>query len=284
MLFQGLIFGGPVILGLIYFLYFLSSTGFKWGPFGQVVGVVRIEGPIAPNERASADKVVPALERALADSNVKGVVLRIDSPGGAPVESERIYTALDSLKKKYNKPVVAVIDNLGASAAYMVALHADSIVAGKYSLVGSIGAIMAPWQLDRAIAKVDVSQRVYASGKLKSFLNPFTPVSPAVDAKAQSLVDQMGRVFLAELKATRGSRLKAGVDFGTGEVWGGLEAKDLGLVDATNTVDEYVATRWGLKQYDFGPTRDTVGLLTSSIAGAFTAAIEAKLNPGPRLQ
>ena len=88
--------------------------------------------------------------------------------------------------------MVAVINNLGASAAYMVALNADRIIAAKYSFVGSIGAIMAPWQLDKAIAKVDVAQRVYASGKLKAFLNPFTPVSPEVDRKAQQLVDQMG--------------------------------------------------------------------------------------------
>ena len=154
MLFQGLVFGLPVLLGVVYLLFFVSSTGFRWGPFGDVVGIVRIEGQIATNERASADRIVPALEKAFANPNVKAAVLSIDSPGGAPVESERIYTSIDSLKRKYGKPVVAVINNLGASAAYMVALHADRIVAGKYSLVGSIGAIMAPWQLDRAIARI----------------------------------------------------------------------------------------------------------------------------------
>jgi protease-4 len=136
MLFQALVFGLPVLLGIVYFLFFLSSTGFRWGPFGDVVGVVRIEGQISSTDHASADSIVPLLEKAFANPNVKAVVLSIDSPGGAPVEAERIYTAIGSLKRKHPKPVVAVINNLGASAAFLIALHADKIVAGRYSLVG----------------------------------------------------------------------------------------------------------------------------------------------------
>ncbi|RTL32479.1 MAG: S49 family peptidase [Burkholderiales bacterium] len=274
MLFQALVFGMPVVLGILYFLFFLSSTGFRWGPFGDVVGIVRIEGPIGANEHASAEAIVPLLEKAFANANVKAVVLSIDSPGGAPVESERIYTAIGSLKKKHPKPVVAVINNIGASAAFMIALHADKIVAGKYSLVGSIGAIMAPWQFDRAIAKVDVSQRVYASGKLKAFLNPFTPVSPEVDSKAQRLVDQLGHAFLDEVKAKRGARLKEGIDVATGEVWPGPEAKELGLVDAVGTIDEYVAANYGVRAYDFGPSNQSLPLLGRTLQDAMVGAMQ----------
>ena len=274
MLFQALVFGFPVLLGVVYLLFFLSSTGFRWGPFGDVVGVVRIEGPIASNERASAESIVPLLEKAFANPNVKAVVLSIDSPGGAPVESERIYTAIGSLKRKHPKPVVAVINNIGASAAFLIALHADTIVAGKYSLVGSIGAIMAPWQLDRAIAKFDVTQRVYASGKLKSFLNPFTPVSPEVDVKAQKLVDQLGTFFLDEVKAKRGSRLKQGIDVATGEVWPGPEAKDLGLVDSVGTLDEYVSATWGMRTYDFGPSAQGLQLLNRTLQDALVGSVQ----------
>lgn len=274
MLFQALVFGFPVVLGVVYLLFFLSSTGFRWGPFGDVVGVVRIEGPIASNERASAESIVPLLEKAFANPNVKAVVLSIDSPGGAPVESERIYTAIGSLKRKHPKPVVAVINNIGASAAFLIALHADKIVAGKYSLVGSIGAIMAPWQLDRAIAKFDVTQRVYASGKLKSFLNPFTPVSPEVDVKAQKLVDQLGTFFLDEVKAKRGSRLKQGIDVATGEVWPGPEAKDLGLVDSVGTLDEYVSATWGMRTYDFGPSAQGLQFLGRTLQDALVGSVQ----------
>ncbi|MEI2787423.1 MAG: S49 family peptidase [Steroidobacteraceae bacterium] len=283
-LFQAMFFGAPVLLGLLYFLFFLNSTGFRWGPFGNVVGVVRIEGPIGATERASAENIIPILEKAFGNPNVKGVVLHIDSPGGAPVEAERISTAINGLKAKHRKEVVAVINNLGASAAYMVALNADRIIAAKYSFVGSIGAIMAPWQLDKAIAKVDVAQRVYASGKLKAFLNPFTPVSPEVDRKAQQLVDQMGGFFLAEVKARRGQALKSGVDFGTGEVWPGPEAKELGLVDGVATVDDFVATHWGMKTYDYGPSADSSPFLTRSLQDAIAGVVKRLALSGPAIQ
>lgn len=274
MFFQGLFFAAPLIIGILYFLFFLSSVGFHWGPFTDVVGVVRIEGQIAAGTTASADKVIPALEKAFSRSNVKAIVLAIDSPGGAPVEAERIHNVIVSLKAKYNKPVIAVISNLGASAAYLVALRADKIVAGKYSLVGSIGAIMTPWDLHRAIDRLDVSQRVYASGKFKAFLNPFTPVSPEVDAKASILVNQMGQTFVDDLKAARGASLKAGIDYGSGEVWGGIEAKELGLVDAIGTVDDVVASTWGLKTYTFGPHPDSFGVLTSSLSALLPSVVE----------
>jgi protease IV len=280
MMFQALVFGLPVVLGIVYFLFFLSSTGFRWGPFGEVVGVVRIEGPISSTERASADSIVPLLEKAFSNPSVKAVVLSIDSPGGAPVEAERIYTAIGSLKRKHQKPVVAVINNLGASAAFLIALHADKIVAGRYSLVGSIGAIMAPWQLDRAIAKYDISQRVYASGKLKSFLNPFTPVTPEVDMKAQKLVNELGTYFVEEVMARRGTHLKAGVDVATGEVWAGPEAKEIGLVDAVGTLDDYVATTWGVQTYDYGPSAQGLQLLGRSIQDILVGSVQRLVTSG----
>ena len=284
MLFQALFFGAPVLFGITYLMIFLNSAGFRWGPFGDVVGVVRIEGPIGANERASADAIVPALRKAFVNPNVKAVVLSIDSPGGAPVEAERIYRALEDFKKAHPKPVTAVINNIGASAAYLVAIHADEIVAGKYSLVGSIGAIIAPWRLDRAAARFDVSQRVYASGRLKSFLNPFTPITPEVDAKAQHLVDELGGVFLAELKTARAKPLQPGVDFGTGEVWSGTEAKALGLVDAVDTVDAYVGKRWpGLQSYDFGPSGGSGQFFGRALEDLVVGAVQRVLANGAAL-
>lgn len=274
MAFQCLVFGTPMLMGLIYFLFFLSSTGFRWGPWGDVVGVVRIEGEISAQKTASAQRVIPALAKAFENPNVKAVVLSIDSPGGAPVEAERIIDEIVRLRKSHKKPVVAVINNLGASAAYMIAAHADRIIAGRYSLVGSIGAIMAPWQLDKAIARFDVAQRVYASGRLKAFLNPFTPVTPEVDAKAHQLVDAMGQTFLTDVRQARGGKLKAGIDYATGEVWSGLEAKKIGLVDGIGTLDELVAANWGLKPYDLGPMHDSGSLLSSRMSATLADVLE----------
>lgn len=262
---------GPLAGGA---LYFASKSGYSFGPFGDVIGVVEIKGEIKDGSLASAEKVVPALEAAFKSSHVKQVVLKIDSPGGAPVEAERIVSALVVFKQKYPKPVTAVIGNLGASAAYMAAMHADRVVAGRYSLVGSIGAILAPWQLDKAIAQAKISQRVYSSGKLKAFLNPFTPLTSESDAKATELVNNVGRAFVRDLMTQRGPLLRQGVDYGTGEVWSGMEAKALGLIDEIGTVESFVGAQTQLKQFNFGPRDEGF----ASLGSQFIASVLSSLN------
>ena len=255
-------------------MYLATATGFSFGPFGDVIGVVEIKGEIKDGALASADKIVPALEAAFKNSRVKEVVLKIDSPGGAPVEAERIISALVNYKEKYPKPVTAVIGNLGASAAYMAAMHADHIVAGKYSLVGSIGAILAPWQLDKAIAQVKVSQRVYSSGRLKAFLNPFTPLTTESDAKATELVNKVGGAFVEDLHQQRGRYLKADVDYGTGEVWSGMEAKSIGLVDEVGTIESVIGGRGKLKEFNFGPREEGFAGLGGRLVGSLVSSVE----------
>jgi protease-4 len=100
--------------------------------------------------------------------------------------------------------------------------------------------------LHKAIERIDVAQHVYASGQLKALLNPFAPVSQEADAKAKLLVSQVGATFLDEVKRARSATIKATVDYGSGEIWGGQEAKDIGLIDGVSTLDEVVATTWGL--------------------------------------
>jgi len=265
-------------------MYFATATGFSFGPFGDVIGVVEIKGEIKDGALASADKIVPALEAAFKNTRVKQVVLKIDSPGGAPVEAERIISAIVTYKQKYPKPVTAVIGNLGASAAYMAAMHADRIVAGKYSLVGSIGAILAPWQLDKAIAQLKVSQRVYSSGRLKAFLNPFTPLTNEADAKATELVNKVGSAFVQDLQQQRGRHLKAGVDFGTGEVWSGMEAKAIGLVDEIGTMESVVGAETRLKEFNFGPRDEGFASLGGRFVGAiFSAVSDARVRSAIQL-
>lgn len=280
--FQLLVFGTP----LLYFFFFLSSAGFGLGPFSDVVGVVKVHGEIASGRLASADKIIPALERAFESEHVKAVVLSIDSPGGAPAEAERIYSSIARLKKRNNKPVYSVINNLGASAAYMIAMHTDKVIAGNNSLVGSIGAIMEQFQLDRTLARADVTQVVYASGKLKAFMNPYTAMSAEMDVKAKALVGQYGAMFVKDLQQSRGTSLKAGVDFSTGELWSGVEAKEIGLVDSISTMEDVVASNWGLGTYEFGPSQTVFALIFGSIGSSLDSAFERVLSraANPRLR
>jgi protease IV len=167
----------------------------------------------------------------------------------------------------------------------MIAMHSDVLYAAKFSLVGSIGTMIEGWDAHRALERLDLAQRVYASGRLKSMLSPFLPMSKEAEEKAMQLVEQGGRLFVDELKQARGSRLKSGVDYGTGEVWSGEEALSLGLVDQIGTLDEIIAANWGVKSYDFGPSQEGVGWLTSIFQGlsqSLTESIAARLVPQMR--
>lgn len=237
-------YAAMILLPVLVLRWMPSPFDAQRGPSRESVGVIELTGEMADGKQASAERVIPALRRAFENERIKAVVLSIDSPGGAPLEAERIYTAIDSWQASHPKPVIAVINNVGASAAYMVALHCDEIYAGKYSLVGSIGAVLSGWDFHKALERVDVGQRVYASGNLKAMLNPYLPMSPEADLKAKDLVAKMGRQFVDELTTERQGKLASGVDFGSGEIWGGLEAQKLGLVDGVSTLDQVVKSRW----------------------------------------
>lgn len=163
------------------------------------------------------------------------------------------------------------------AAAYMIAMHTDKVYAARYSLVGSIGTMIDGWDLHKAMERVDVSQRVYASGHLKSMLSPFLPMSKEAENKAKQLVDQGGAIFVADVKATRGARLNSTVDYGSGEIWAGDEAKAIGLVDDIGTLDEVVASTWGIKAYDFGPNPESLGLWSSTFQGLAHSLVDAML-------
>jgi protease-4 len=278
-----LFIGGSIVVSLLYFLLWAPQFGWRIGPLRDVVGVVRIDGEISQGSAASAARVVPALKRALESPQVKALVLAIDSPGGSPGEAERIYRALESLRAEHRKPVISVVGNLGASAAYLIALHADKIYAGQYSLVGSVGAVLAGWDLHRAAERLDVSQRLYASGPLKSMLSPFQPVTEIADAKARALIQEIGDVFVSEVKRLRGEKLSATVDVGTGEVWLGPDAKRLGLIDEIGTIEEVIRSGWNLNSYDFGPRRHS-GLFIAETGTELISAIVDQVVSQARLQ
>lgn len=271
-----------VALGLLGGYAYMGARAF--GPVAGVVAsapsvaLVKVEGQISASAKlASADKVVPALTRAFEDPQVKRVLLYIDSPGGAPVEAERIMDAVAQLRQKHDKPVQAVIGNLGASAGYMVALSADDIVSAKYSLVGSIGAILQSWDVHRVLEKYDVKAKTYASGSLKGMLNPFEPSTPEGEAKAQALVDELGRQFETLLKHRRGAKLTQPADtYTTGEVWGGQDALALGLVDSNGTIETLMASHPDLKLVNFGPFDRSRGLLPGFLQSLDDIAVSLK--------
>lgn len=258
-----------VLVAIAYATMQANGGSLGLGVTKPSVAVVAIRGAIFGDSIAGAAKVIPAIKKAFESEEIKGVILKIDSGGGAPSEAERISTLIGEMRRKHPKPVIAVVDSVGASAAYLIAVSADSIVAGRYSLVGSIGAILTGWDAHKTIRRIDLEQKVYASGSLKGMLNQFSEATPAGEAKAQALVDDIGRMFLAQVVERRGAKLAQGVDFGTGEAWTGAEAKELGLIDHLGTEElavSMISKGEDLEVLNLGPTKGGSGILSSYAA------------------
>jgi len=235
------------------FVLYLSRNGLTLPPKNPVA-VVSITGAIGESRSGSADFIIPALRRAFEDKRSKAVVLRINSPGGLPVDSERIVRELGVQRSKHpDKQVFAVIETVGASAAFMVAVHADEILAGTYSLVGSVGAIFQTWNLSELSRRVGVSQDSYTSGELKELMSPFKPATDAQRKKVMSLAAGLGGDFAREVVDARKGRLKLDLRrISTGEVWTGTQALELGLIDRLGTI-ETLASELNAEAKDFGP-------------------------------
>ncbi len=254
-------------------MIYVNSSGVSVNTaVGKRVGIVKINGDIMQTSLSSSEKIVPALRAAFEDPSVTSIVLAIDSPGGAPLEAERINTAMDMLKKKHGKPIYASIQNVGASAAYMIAMNTDKICAGRYSLVGSIGAVMSSWDVHKALNKYEIQQDVYASGQLKSMLNPFTAPTDAAKQKAQDLVNKAGGMFAAELQAKRGQLLKEDVKYDSGEIWDGDAALAIGLIDEICTLEKLVDSEGGQIK-EFGPGAKTYTPFSFNFADDIAKAI-----------
>ncbi|MBC3949298.1 S49 family peptidase [Pseudomonas folii] len=234
------------------FLYLIGAL-FLFTPLGDFeksasrsanhTALIQIEGMIADKEPASADNIVGSLRAAFEDPKTKGVILRINSPGGSPVQSG--YVADEIRRLRAEKPeikVYAVITDLGASGAYYIASAADQIYADKASLVGSIGVTAAGFGFVGAMEKLGVDRRTYTSGEHKSFLDPFQPQKADETAFWQSVLDTTHRQFIASVKQGRGDRLKDKdhPELFSGLVWTGEQALPLGLIDGLGSAS-YVA-------------------------------------------
>ncbi|MCQ4279044.1 signal peptide peptidase SppA [Pseudomonas stutzeri] len=205
--------------------------------------VINVRGVIADEEAASADNIVGALRTAFEDSNTKGVVLRINSPGGSPVQSGYIYDEIRRLRGEYPAiKVYAVIADLGASGAYYIASAADEIYADKSSLVGSIGVTAATFGFVETMDKLGVERRVYTSGEHKAFLDPFQPEKPEETEFWRNVLATTHRQFIHSVKQGRGDRLQVAghPELFSGLIWSGEQALELGLIDGLGNAS-YVA-------------------------------------------
>ncbi|MEY2117277.1 S49 family peptidase [Rhodanobacter sp. FW106-PBR-R2A-1-13] len=277
-------------LGLLVWS-FIYGTAFGIHPtvIDPTVAQVEIDGAIGSGNVTSADNVVPMLQSLCKQPNVRGLVLHISSPGGSPGDAERIGAAVDTCKAMplakgqahppaARRRVVAVIDGLGASAGYMIALHADEIVANPTGMVGSIGVIIEGLKYDALMQKVGVSSYAYASGPLKTMLSPYAADTPAQKAVAQELANAAMQVFRREVMTRRPHLDTRTPDLWSGRVWVAGDAVRMGLIDKVGLLEPVEASEFpALQVQSFRPTRDVRGLVNlSTWVDAFRESLMAR--------
>jgi protease IV len=203
--------------------------------------MVEVSGIIAPGSDASAERINTALQAAFKDKNTQGVVVRINSPGGSPVQAQTIYDEMRRLRAKHpDIPLYAVVEDVCASGGYFVAAGADRIYVGKASIVGSIGVLMNGFGFTGLMEKLGVERRLITAGDNKGMLDPFSPLDDKDKAHIKEMMGDIHQQFIGVVKEGRGKRLKESPEIFSGLIWTGQRSIDLGLADGFGSL-EYVA-------------------------------------------
>ena len=266
---------------LFIYLFALLFIGMGWvgkkdgGSTGKHSALVELRGVIGPDSAASADNVIAGLQEAFKDKRTQGVILRINSPGGSPVQAGHIYDEIQRLRLKYPTILVyAVVEDICASGGYYVAAAANEIYVDKGSLVGSIGVLMDGFGFTGLMDKLGIERRLLAAGENKGFLDPFSPIRDTQVQYAESMLDEIHRQFITVVREGRKGRLKETPELFSGLIWVGTRSVELGLADGLGSVD-YVARELIKAEeiVDFTPRENVV----ERVARRFGAAMAETL-------
>ncbi len=228
-------------LGFLYLfiVLFLAAGWFESEGVSikEHTALIDLQGVIASDD-ASADSIIASLQGAFDDKKTKGVILRINSPGGSPVQAGQIYDEIKRLRALHPKtPLYVVVDDICASGGYYVAAGADKIFVDKASIVGSIGVLMDGFGFTQTMEKLGVERRLLTAGENKGFLDPFSPLDPKQQAFAKQMLEEIHGQFIGVVREGRGKRLKETPEMFSGLVWSGEKSIQLGLADGLGSVE-----------------------------------------------
>lgn len=225
------------------YLFFLLLLAIGWlgdgkAPSSAHTALIDVKGVIEPGGEVNADSVMGSLNDAYENKGTKGIILRINSPGGSPVQAGIINQEIKRQKKLHPTiPVYAVVEDICASGGYYIAAAADKIYVDKASIVGSIGVLMDGYGFTEVMKKVGVERRLLTAGENKAMLDPFSPVNPKHQAYAQSMLDEIHEQFKTVVREGRGNRLKETSETFSGLFWSGEQSIKIGLADALGSAD-----------------------------------------------
>ena len=227
------------------YLFVLLFYAMDWVPSGKAsinhTAMIDIQGVIGSSDEVNADSFISSLQDAYDNEHTKGIILRINSPGGSPVQAGIINDEIKRQRKLHPKvPVYAVVEDVCASGGYYIAVAADKIFVDKASIVGSIGVLMDGFGFTGTMQKFGVERRLMTAGENKAMLDPFSPENPKHKELAQQMLNQIHQQFIAVVREGRGNRLKETPETFSGLFWSGESSIQMGLADAYGSPD-YVA-------------------------------------------
>jgi protease-4 len=262
------------LFGLLMLMQGSFSKGVKHDA-EKYTGLVDLRGVIAQGEEASADFLVSGLRAAFEDVGVQAVILRINSPGGSPVQSGYVFDEIKRLRAIHTeKPLYAVISDIGASGAYYIAAAADQIYADKASLVGSIGVVASGFGFVDTLEKLGVERRLYTSGAHKGFLDPFSEEKSEEVDFWKGVLSRTHDQFISKVKEGRGDRLKISDTTFSGLIWNGEQALEMGLIDGLGSAGFVAREIVGAEEIvDFTPQPDPFERLTKTLGVAAASAM-----------
>lgn len=264
--FSKLIIPLTYVMGLLIFSVLITDPSkLPWmdsSPSSSHTAYVTIKGTILTGDDADADKIIPAMEKALESKGSEALILRINSPGGSPVQSDRMYEAINALREKHGKPIYTVIEDIGASGAYYIASATDAIYANPSSMIGSIGVISSSFGFTDLMDKLGVQRRVFTAGESKSMMDPFSPIKPGIKEHWEKILASTHDTFIERVKAGRGEALTGPEStLFSGLIWDAQTAKDYGLIDDMGSLRSVAANVVGAPEIvDYSPPKRFQGL------------------------
>lgn len=242
--------------------------------------LVDVQGLITENSEASADRVIAGLRAAFADENTVGVIVRINSPGGSPVQAAYINEEARRLRSLHPEiPLYAVVTDVCASGGYYVAVAADKIFVNKSSLLGSIGVLMNSFGFVGMMEKLGIERRLLTAGEHKGFLDPFSPINKNEIRHVEAILNELHGQFIKVVRDGRGTRLTGGEEIFSGLVWSGEQSMELGLADAVGSAHSVAREVIGAETLvDFTPKQNYLDRFAERIGMAVARLLPTVLS------
>jgi len=272
------IFFKALTFGYLFFLLFMvmgwASDKGDGLSGGKHTALIEIKGVIASDSAANADNLIGSLQDAFGDKRTAGIILRVNSPGGSPVQAGLVNDEIRRQRALHPEiPLHVVVEDMCASGGYYIAAAADNIYVNQASIVGSIGVLMDGFGFTGSMEKLGVERRLMTAGENKGFMDPFSPRNPKHEAFTKGLLDDIHQQFIAVVKQGRGKRLKETPEMFSGLFWTGDKAIEMGLADAIGSVDSVARDVIKVEKIvDFTARENVVDLLAKKLGAGVASA------------